>query len=88
MKNFVSNNWYRIAIAFSSFIISFSFLIYALKNNTVQASPHFKEEIVDKTKFDQVVALPDGKIYGVYYDATFHEWKTELLTQLQVDRSK
>lgn len=91
MKFLILNNWYKIAIAFSSIAFSSAFLIYSLKYNVVQASPHFKKETIDdqETNYTHVVALPDGNIYGVRYDAhSYPYWKAELLTQVEVSRSR
>lgn len=80
MKNFVFNNWYRLAIAFSAVMFSSAFLIYSLKNNIVQASPRSKKEIAypDKKAYDQIITSPSGKVYGVYYDG--FRWNAEILT--------
>lgn len=84
MKNFITNNWYKIILSFSAIIFSLGFMIYALKSNNAYAGTPPATSNKNARSNDDIYIVAIGKdIYEVQWDNSVSRYVAKLATSVR-----
>jgi hypothetical protein len=75
MKQFLSQNWYRLSISFSLLLFAFGFIIWSVKYNSARAGepPHQYNNNFQPAEYYE----SNGSLYRLTYSTYLQKWQVK-----------